>query len=77
MQGLKILGILLMIFALVGFGVALDRQINGQLDTPIPDLVRYIAPVFGLGAIMVGLERLTTKMEARKATKKEAPKGKK
>ncbi len=76
MQGLKIFGILLMIFALVGLGVALDRQFNGQLETPVRDIVRYVAPVFGLGAIMVGLERLTAKMEARKP-KKEDKKGKK
>lgn len=71
MQGLKIFGILLMIFALVGLGVALDRQFNGQLETPVRDIVRYVAPVFGLGAIMVGLERLTAKMEARKPKKDE------
>ncbi len=74
MQGLKILGILLMIFALVGLGVALDRQFNGQLETPVRDIVRYAAPVFGLGAIMVGIERLNTKMEARKLQKKDKKK---
>ena len=71
MQGLKILGILLMIFALIGLAVALDRQFNGQLETPVRDIVRYVAPVFGLGAIMVGVERLSNKMEARKPTKKD------
>lgn len=74
MQGLKIFGILLMIFALVGLGVALDRQFNGQLETPVRDIVRYAAPVFGLGAVLVGIERLNTKMQARKLVKKDKKK---
>jgi hypothetical protein len=67
-QVLKILGVLLM---LAGAAATLYIFVQGaeEFGMSFNQAMRFIAPVFGLGALLVGVERLTSKMAVAKANK--------
>ncbi len=77
MQALKIIGILIMLSVLAATGYVFSRLGTDEIPMSFQEFTGYAVPAFCLGAVMVGIERLTTKLaaaQAGKPAKKEAPK---
>lgn len=76
MQALKIIGILIMFSVLAATVYVFPRLGTAEVPMTFQDYVRYAVPAFCLGAAMMGIERLTSKIiiaQANKPAKKEAP----
>ena len=77
MQALKIIGILIMLSVLAATVYVFMQQGTNEIPLTFQEYTSYAVPAFCLGAVMVGIERLTTKLaaaQANKPAKKEAPK---
>jgi hypothetical protein len=77
MQALKIIGILIMLSVVAATAYAFPRFGTEEIPMSFQDFTRYAVPAFCLGAAMLGIERLTTKIaiaQATKPAKKELPK---
>ena len=78
MQALKIFGVLIMVAVIATTAYLSPRFGTDEVKMTFQDYTRYAVPAFCAGALMLGIERLTSKMAYVKANKpppkKEAPK---